>query len=271
MDLWVKVNFIVTGTSSGIGTALKKRYEDIPEQFSGKLVFDLKNWRLGDEIDSIYDGFGLIHLAHSREFTFEQNVGATEKLYKNIRPGSIFLSTVSAHSQSKSKYGKSKYQIEQIFLSRGAAVVKSGLICSKHPSAMLKTLNTIVNRLPIIPLPFKGTNLFYLTDQECLVSLIAQLTHNSDNLTYRAFSTQAITFKQLLMDLAKKKGIIRFFIDLPAPLSSILIGLFNRFLGRFSFSDSLISLVNAPNSHELLELTEYGVYFPPNPHLIKYN
>ena len=127
-------------------------------------------------------------------------------------------------------------------------MVKSGLICSKHPSAVLKTLNTIVNRLPIIPLPFKGTNLFYLTDQECLVSLIAQLTHNSDNLTYRAFSTQAITFKQLLMDLAKKKGII-----------------------RFSFSDSLISLVNAPNSHELLELTEYGVYFPPNPHLIKYN
>jgi hypothetical protein len=136
---------------------------------------------------------------------------------------------------------------------------------------MLKTLNIIVNRLPIIPLPFKGTNLFYLTDQECLVSLIAQLTHNSDNVTYRAFSTQAITFKQLLIDLANKKGIVRFFIDLPAPLSSILIGFFSNFLGRFSFSDSLISLVNTPNSHELLELTEYGVYFPPNPHLIKYN
>ena len=263
--------FVVTGSSSGIGQALKLRYAEFPELFGGELIFELDDWRLGSELSFKFENCLIIHLAHDRNYTFFENINATEKLCKNIRPGSIFLSTVSAHSQSQSKYGKSKYQIEQNFLSRGAAVVKSGLICSKHPSAMLKTLNTIVNRLPVIPLPFKGTNLFYLTDQECLVSLIAQLTHNSDNLTYRAFSTQAITFKQLLIDLANKKGIIRFFIDLPAPLSSILIGFFSNFLGRFSFSDSLISLVNTPNSHELLELKEYGVYFPPNPHLIKYN
>jgi hypothetical protein len=226
---------------------------------------------LGDEFDSLYNDFGIIHLAHSREFSFEQNVVATEKLHRQIRPGSIFLSTVSAHSSSNSNYGKSKYFTEKFFLDRGAAVIKSGLICSSNPTAMLKTLHTIVDRLPIIPLPFRGANLFYLTDQEHLVTLIAQLTHNPESTIYRAFSKNGITFKQLLKDLAINRGLTRLFIDVPAPLSSIMIALLSKLLGRFSFSDSLISLVNEPDPFELLELAEYKVDFPPNPHLIKYN
>ena len=97
-----------------------------------------------------------------------------------------------------------------------------------------------------------------------------QLTHDSDNLTYRAFSNQVITFKQLLEDLASKKGITRYFIDLPSLLSSVLIGFFTKFLGKFSFSDSLNSLVNQPDLYELRELAHCGVDFPSNPHLIKY-
>jgi hypothetical protein len=119
-------------------------------------------------------------------------------------------------------------------------------------------------------LPFRGDKLFYLTDEESLVTLIAQLTHDSDNLTYRAFSNQAITFKQLLEDLASKKETTRYFIELPSLLSSVLIGFFTKFLGKFSFSDSLNSLVNQPDLYELLQLSDGGVDFPPNPHLIKY-
>jgi hypothetical protein len=263
--------FAVTGSSSGIGQALRLRYEKSPELFGGELIFDLDDWRLGRELSPKFDNCLIIHLAHDRNNNFFENITATEKLIKNIRAGSIFLSTVSAHSQSRSKYGKSKYYIEQIFLNRGAAVAKSGLICSKHPTAMLNTLDTIVSRFPIIPLPFRGTNLFYLTDQECLVSLIAKLTHDSDNSIYRAFSTQTITFKQLLKDLVKKKGVTRLFIDLPSPLSFVLIGFFSKLFGKFSFSDSLISLVNTPNPCELLDLVENGVDFPTNAHLVEYN
>jgi len=263
--------FAVTGSSSGIGQALRLKYAASPELFGGELIFDLDDWRLGSELGSKFDNCLIIHLAHDRNLNFFENIAATENLFKNIRAGSIYLSTVSAHSHSKSKYGKSKYYMEQIFISRGATVVKSGLICSKNPTAMLNTLNTIVSQLPIIPLPFKGANLFHLTDLECLVSLITRLTHNSDNVTYRAFSTQSITFKRLLKDLAGKRGVKRLFIDLPSPLSSVVIRFISKFLGRFSFSDSLISLINEPDPCELLELAEYEVDFPPNPHLIKYN
>lgn len=263
--------FVVTGSSSGVGQALRLKYEESPELFGGELIFDLDDWRLGSELGSKFDNCLIIHLAHDRNLSFLENIAATEKLLKNIGAGSIYLSTISAHSNAKSKYGKSKYYVEKLFISRGATVVKSGLICSKNPTAMLNTLNTIVSRLTIIPLPFKGANLFHLTDQDSLVSLITQLTNKSDNVTYRAFSTQSITFKQLLKDLAEKRGVIRFFIDLPSPLSSVLIGLISKFLGRFSFSDSLISLTNELDPRELLELAEYGVDFPPKPHLIKYN
>ena len=263
--------FVVTGSSSGIGQALRLKYAESPELFGGELIFDLDDWRLGSELGSKFDSSLIIHLAHDRNLNFFENIAATEKLFKNIRAGSIYLSTVSAHSRSKSMYGKSKYYMENIFISRGATVVKSGLICSKNPTAMLKTLNTIVSRLPVIPLPFKGDSLFYLTDQEYLVSLITQLTHDSHNVTYRAFSTQAITFKKLMKDLAKNKGVIRLFIDLPSPLSYFLIGFISKFLGRFSFSDSLISLINEPDPRELIELADYEVDFPPKPHLIKYN
>jgi hypothetical protein len=262
--------FVVTGSSSGIGQALRLRYEESPELFGGELIFDLKDWRLGSELSSKFDDCLIIHLAHDRTSSFSENIAATQKLAKNIRAGSIFLSTTSAHSQSKSKYGKSKYHIEEIFINRRAAVVKSGLICSKNPTAMLKTLDTLVARLPIIPLPFRGTSPFHLTDQSSLVTLIMQLTHDSDNLTYRAFSNQAITFKQLLEDLASKQGTTRYFFELPSPLSSVLIRFFTKFLGKFSFSDSLNSLVNQPDLYELLQLSDGGVDFPPNPHLIKY-
>ncbi len=269
-DLWEIVNFLVTGSSSGIGISLMKRYEQFPEQFGGNLVFNLNDWRLGDEFDSLYNDFGLIHLAHSRVFSLQESIVATEKLHRHIKPGSIFLSTVSAHSSSRSNYGKSKYIMEKIFLDHGAAVIKSGLICSSNPTAMLKTLHTIVDRLPVIPLPFKGETLFYLTDQEHLVTLIAQLTHNADNTIYSAFSSKGVTFKKLLKELAANKGLARLFIDLPSPLSSFLIGFFTKFCGKFSFSDSLNSLVNKPDLHELLDLADGGVDFPPNPHLIKY-
>lgn len=262
--------FVVTGSSSGIGQALRFRYEESPELFGGELIFDLEGWRLGSELNSKFDGCLIIHLAHDRNKNFFENITAIEKLLKNIGAGSIFLSTTSAHPQSKSKYGRSKHHIEQIFINRGAAVVKSGLICSKYPTAMLNTLDTLVARLPIIPLPFRGTSPFHLTDQSTLVSLIMQLTHVSDNLTYRAFSTQAITFKHLLEDLATKKGSTRYFVELPSPLSSFLIAFFTKFCGKFSFSDSLNSLVNQPDLYELLELADSGVDFPPNPHLIKY-
>jgi len=265
------VNFLVTGSSSGIGSSLMRRYEQFPEQFGGSLIFNLNDWRLGDEFNPIYSDFGLIHLAYSREFSFEQNIAATERLYKQIRPGSIFLSTVSAHSSSKSNYGKSKYFMEKIFLDRGAAVIKSGLICAPNPTAMFKTLHVVVDRLPIIPLPFRGENLFYLTDQEHLVTLIAKLTHDPSNAIYRAFSTKGITFKELLKELTANKGRSRMFIDLPSPLSSILIGFISKFLGRFSFSDSLISLINEPDPRELIELADCEVDFPPKPHMIKYN
>ena len=263
--------FVVTGSSSGIGQALRLKYAESPEIFGGELIFELDDWRLGSELGSKFDNCLVIHLAHDRNLNFLENIAATEKLFKNIRAGSIYLSTISAHSQAKSKYGKSKYYMEKIFLNRGATVVKSGLICSKNPTAMLNTLNTIVSRLAFIPLPFKGANLFHLTDQDSLVSLITHLTNESENLTYRAFSPQSITFKQLLKDLEEKKGVSRFYIDLPSPLSSFLIGLISKFLGRFSFSDSLISLTNEPDPRELLELAECGVDFPPKPHLIKYN
>jgi hypothetical protein len=262
--------FVVTGSSSGIGQALRLRYEESPENFGGELIFDLEDWRLGSDLNSKFDDCLIIHLAHDRNNSLSENITAIQKLARNIRAGSIFLSTTSAHLQSKSKYGKSKHHIEEIFINRGAAVVKSGLICSKNPTAMLKTLDTLVARLPIIPLPFRGTNSFHLTDQSSLVTLIMQLTHDSDNLTYRAFSNQAITFKQLLEDLASKKGNTRYFVELPSLFSSVLIGFFTKFFGKFSFSDSLNSLVNQPDLYELLELAYCGVDFPPNPHLIKY-
>jgi len=263
--------YVVTGSSSGIGKALQLRYAEFPEHFGGELIFELNGWRLGSELDYQFDNCMIIHLAHDRSLNFLENTAAFEKLSKNVSAGSIFLSTVSAHSQSKSIYGRSKYFLEQNFLRHGAAVVKSGLICSQKPTAMFKTLTDIVNQLPIIPLPFRGDKLFYLTDEESLVTLIAQLTHASDNLTYRAFSSKGITFKELLKDLAHMQGVKRFFVGLPAPISSLGIAVLSKFLGRLSFSDSLNSLINTLDPHDLLELADCAVNFPPKPHLIKYN
>jgi hypothetical protein len=263
--------FVVTGSSSGIGAALRKRFLEFPSDFGGDLLFVSHDWRLGNELDPKYSNYNLIHLAHSRSLTLEQNIFAINKLANVIGPGSIFLSTVSAHSQSQSKYGKSKFYIENFFLDRGATVVKSGLICSENPTAMLRLLHRIVVGSPFIPLPFNGRNSFFLTSEQSLVSLIAELTHNPRNLSIRAFSNESISFEELLKDLATFQGVRRLFIPIPRKISLLLIKILRRFFGHLSVVDSLISLLNSPNQNEMLRLSDSGIDFPANPHLIKYN
>ena len=265
------MKFIVTGASSGIGQALRKRYTECPKDFGGDLIFLSNDWRLGNEFQTEDDNCRLIHLAHSRTLTLEQNIAAINKISNLIIPGSIFLSTVSAHSQSQSNYGKSKFHIENYFLNRGATVVKSGLICAEHPKAMLKLLHRLVIRFPIIPLPFNGDNPFYLTSEQSLVSLIAELTQSPRNLNIRAFSNENITFKNLLQDLATVHKVKRLFVPLPENISFFFITIFKTIFGQLSFVDSLVSLLNSPHRSEILQLSDSGVDFPANPHLIKYN
>ena len=263
--------FIVTGSSSGIGTALRKRYQEFPSDFGGDLLFLSNDWRLGNELDPKYNNYNLIHLAHSRSLTLEQNIDATKKLTNVINPGSIFLSTVSSHSKSQSRYGKSKFYIENFFLNRGATVVKSGLICSEHPTAMLKLLHRLIIRFPIIPLPFNGNNSFYLTSEQSLVILIAELTRYPRNLNIRAFSNESISFKNLLKDLATLHKVKRLIVPIPGKFSLFSITILKNTFGQLSVVDSLISLLNPPDLNEMLQLSDSGVDFPANPHLIKYN
>jgi hypothetical protein len=66
--------FAVTGSSSGIGQALRLKYAASPELFGGELIFDLDDWRLGSELGSKFDNCLIIHLAHDRNLNFFENI-----------------------------------------------------------------------------------------------------------------------------------------------------------------------------------------------------
>ena len=71
----------------------------------------------------------------------------------------IAISTMSAFDGCRSVYGRSKLEMEQAFLERGALVLRPGLVWSDRPGGMVGTLDRLA-RLPLAPVIAGGGKLY---------------------------------------------------------------------------------------------------------------
>lgn len=105
------------------------------------------------------------------------NVQGSQKLLSQARHAGIkhlvFISSMSAYDGCESAYGRMKLFLEQEFLLARGVVIRPGLVYGKKAGGMVGKLQTLVRKLPVIPLPCASAKQ-YLIDEETLAETVFQ-------------------------------------------------------------------------------------------------
>jgi hypothetical protein len=244
------MNIIVTGGTSQIGKLLTYKLRQ-----HGHQVIEIGRnkhhfWQLGSPIPDEVKGEILIHFAHDRGRSIEQSITDTYALLNGYSGFPIFLSSTSAHSNSKSNYGKSKFFTEQIFIEKRGAVIKAGLICGSIKNRFLEAITKKL-RLKCVILPYGGFSRFFISDADTLVSEIILIAQTKRVGKIRGFSLMPTSFRNLLMKTNCDEKLL--FLTIPSKtFSNLLIRTLRVLLPLNETVDSLLSLVS---EIELLEIT----------------
>jgi nucleoside-diphosphate-sugar epimerase len=250
------VRVIVTGSTSKIGNQLIRKFAlaDIEVFALGGRKSSI--WTLGQGIPKNIQADFLVHLAHDRKVSIEKNIEFTKLLCDSFQGRKIFISSTSAHLNAESKYGKSKFEMERIFIKNNGVVLRAGLIYGEHVGGMFEKLEKLIEKYSIYPLPHGSKNPLYTTHID---DLFCEIIRNMKRFT-PGMQLAASKFPTSLHDLvgllaeANNKKYIR--LCLPRyPINSI-IKFISKILPKISIFDSFISISNPVDKHEIKYLLE---------------
>jgi len=259
---------IITGANGYLGKVISSHFKK-----RGYKVFEL--YHIGNRKLSLHTGDStpfkleanlnkrfffdkdvLIHCAYDfrlnkwsdiRRVNVEGSINLLRIAYKAGIKKILFISTMSAHKDCKSLYGRAKLQIENVALQLGATVIRPGLIFGKNSGGVLGSLEKMVEKRTIIPDIMTGKNKLFLVHEQDLMSLIETIIRkniNTSNPIYAA-AKRPMTLTQIIkkISITMKKKVI--FIPMPWQLIWIILKISEILNININFrSDSLISLVN---------------------------
>lgn len=181
--------------------------------------------KLGEPLKNIFDKHSIhtmIHCAYDKNDVKETiNKQGTllwaEQAEKNQVPLQIFISSISASHDATSPYGKSKFELEQWFLSRNHLVFRLGLVVGD--GGIYQTITSLIRHYPFFPIIDRGKTLTYLTDIQTITSVIHNTIINEGkamrgkvwNLQY----SQPIYFRDILKKIKKINRQFCVFIPIP--------------------------------------------------------
>ena len=216
------MNIILTGGTSQIGKLLVCKLRQHGHQVIEIGRTQHNYWKLGSPIPDQVKGEILIHLAHDRTRSLEECISDTKALLYGYSGFPILLSSTSAHTNSYSNYGKSKFFAEQIFIENNGSVIKAGLICGSLKNRFLEAITKKLQDYKFVILPHRGLSRFFISDADTLFSEILLIAEMKRVGKIRGFSLVPFSFRNLLV---KKNCDLRFSIF--AIPSKIISNLFN--------------------------------------------
>ena len=244
----------ITGSTSSIGVRLAERLKE-----NGYVTFALggresKIWQLGAVFPQNLEVDILIHLAHDRRLSLAQNIAAARILCDSFSGEKIFLSSFSAHSNSPSKYGKSKFEIEKIFAENKGRSVRAGIVYGEKVGGIFAQLETLLGMSRITLVPYRGLPTLLTTHIDDLISeIISMLVQTSPNTVFAA-NSYPISLNELLSKISFNKGLKQYFVSLPRqPLDALLRALV-QIAPNIPIADSLLSLSRTVGNEELSNL-----------------
>ena len=244
----------VTGSTSVIGQRLIAKLSEAghtPVPFGGS---QSHVWRIGQKCPTALKFDALVHLAHDRSLSVKENIEATEVLCDSFIGRKIFLSSFSAHSNSVSKYGQSKYAMESIFNNSNGSSLRAGVVYGERVEGIFAQIEHLTSKLPLIPLPYRGSSLLFTTHIDDLITEIVSELDCGENLTTFAAHPMPISFNNLASQIQKELGINKKIINVWRQPLDILMKCLVRLVPNFPLADSLLSLSREASYEEISKL-----------------
>ena len=257
------MNIIVTGSSSAIGKNLILKLIGLGHR---PIVLGSKTsdkWRLGNSIPSQKNADALIHLAHDRNLSFKQNVYAVEKICESFDGKKIFLSSMSAHSNSISKYGKSKFAQEDIFLKNNGIVVRSGIVFGENVGGIYSTISEFLNKYPILTIPYYGLPSMFMSHIDDLTDEIVETLTFDPRKPVFGSNYKPISLYEVFNQISILKKMNARLITLPVQPYDFSFRLMNKLLPNLKFIDSILSVSSEVSNYEISQLSKPKTFFRP--------
>ena len=257
------MNIIVTGGSSAIGKNLISKLIGLGHRpiVLGSSTSD--NWRLGNSIPSQENIDALIHLAHDRNLSFKQNIYAAEKICESFVGKKIFLSSLSAHSESISKYGKSKFALEDMFLNNNGIVIRSGIVFGENVGGIYSIISGFLSKYPFLAIPYYGLPSMFMSHIDDLTDEIVEMLKFDPGKPVFGSNYTPLSLFEVFNQISIQKNTNTRLITLPVQPFDFSFRIMNKLLPKLKFIDTLLSVSKEVSNYEISQLSKPKTYFRP--------
>ncbi|RYZ79222.1 MAG: NAD-dependent epimerase/dehydratase family protein, partial [Proteobacteria bacterium] len=180
-------------------------------------------YRLGYPIEeAVLKGVNvLIHAAHDFSGQCLNQLECARLLVREAQvaevEGLIFLSSMSAHVDARSSYGRVKWEIENYFLSVNGICVRPGLVIGQ--GGLFGRLRKFTLKYPIIPLVSGGYQKIRFVSIDDLARSILDISCKSKPGLYIVASPTTIPFRDLMLALAVRSNGKKIMVRVPYSLA----------------------------------------------------
>jgi nucleoside-diphosphate-sugar epimerase len=199
---------------------------------SDSIKFNLDS--VSDSTDQLGDATILIHCAYSSDYKsykelYSINFNGSKKLFELAKKSSlkkiIFISSIGAINKSESKYGKIKFELENLALKYGAIVIRPAFIVSNKPGGIYGKIVKLLRHNKFIPY-FLSRIPFYVTYENELLNFIHLLINSQKNIEsniFSCFNKNSIDFSDFLKITSKNLKLNNIFIPISASVVLLLL------------------------------------------------
>jgi nucleoside-diphosphate-sugar epimerase len=204
----VKVFALARNNPQGLPSNAEYVKFDLKEKFSNEKIFE--------------NADQLIHCAYAKYSDKQKdsdkiNIDGTKQLLELSRKHKlkkiIFLSTLSAHPDARSHYGKTKLFMESLFDSNKDLVLKPGLVLGN--GGLYRTIEKIISKSKFIPMIGNGKQPVQPISINDLAELIKLGIEKNISGVFPAAGAAPITMKELYKIISMKSGKKNIFIPMP--------------------------------------------------------
>ncbi len=167
----------------------------------------------------------IVHCAYQTSVASEETVEgrnadiiAAERLVQHAQAKNqriIFLSSFSACKDAKSYYGKNKYRVQNFFESKGAVVLRLGIVVG-GVIGLFGKLKSSIRKSPIIPLLDGGNQCLQVVALDDVCRIIERCVEDSMVGVFDIAHPHVMTLRQLAQGIQCQLKVRRLYLSLPS-------------------------------------------------------
>lgn len=179
---------------------------ELPDKFSNNIL---------EDVDVLIHAAVQYYDARHKNSDFI-NIKGTKRLLQISREHHIkfiFLSSLSAHAEAISHYGKHKWQLEKIFDLKKDLVLRLGLVIGQ--GGLFTSIFDLVENSKVIPLVEGGEQPIQIIFIDDLIRIIKKAVLEDLIGSYNVAENKVHTIKELHQLISKQLGKNRFYVSIP--------------------------------------------------------